>query len=248
MPSTLSIVFPPSPAFTDADLPSLAGKVYIVTGAASGVGFELAKMLYAAGGSVYIAARSTARCNGAIDKIETGKRGSRYGKLEAKVIDLADLRTVRGAVEEFMKKESRLDLLVHNAGVMTPSSGSKDELVGTLCMASCLSHPRRNLPNDNWHLQGHDLEIAVHCLAPYLLTALLEPVLLRTAAIMPKFSVRVVFVVSILQQAPDTMLFDSRGSPKVLPKAMDYYMKSKIGEAWIAAEFAKRLQTGGVRC
>lgn len=92
MPSTFSAVFPPRPTFTDKDLPLLRGKVYIVTGAASGIGFELAKILYAAGGAVYIAARSTTRCEGAIEKIdqnpnkwpeasgEVGEHGGRPGR------------------------------------------------------------------------------------------------------------------------------------------------------------------------
>ena len=61
--------------------PSLAGKVYIVTGAASGVGYELAKMLYAAGGTVYIAARSTSRCEGAIERYQVPDKGMEdFGK------------------------------------------------------------------------------------------------------------------------------------------------------------------------
>jgi retinol dehydrogenase-12 len=130
MPSTFSAIFPPAPTFTDKDLPSLTGKVYIVTGAASGVGFELAKILYAAGGSVYIAARSTSRCEGAIEKIKSQTKGEKIsGRLESMVVDLADLRTVKGAVDEFLRRETRLDVLVHNAGVMTPPTGSKDKLV-----------------------------------------------------------------------------------------------------------------------
>jgi len=130
--SKLSQFFPPAPKFTDANLPSLQGKVFIVTGAASGVGFELAKILYLAGGTVYIAARSTARCEGAIEKIvsETGaSKGEKKGKLGSLVVDLADLRTVKSGVESFLKKESRLDVLMHNAAVMTPPAGSKDKLV-----------------------------------------------------------------------------------------------------------------------
>jgi retinol dehydrogenase-12 len=130
MPSLLGAMFPPSPKFTDANLPSLGGKVYIITGAASGIGFELAKQLYAAGGAVYIAARSTARCEGAISKIKTevGK-GEAIGRLESMVVDLADLRTIKAPIDEFMRKEQRLDVLFHNAGVMTPPAGSKDALV-----------------------------------------------------------------------------------------------------------------------
>lgn len=127
--SNFSATFPPVPTFTDKNLPSLSGRVYIVTGAASGVGFELAKILYAAGGTVYIAARSTSRCQGAIEKIEKqGKSGS-GGKLESMVVDLADLVTVKPAAQGFLEREKRLDVLFHNAGVMTPPSGSKDKLV-----------------------------------------------------------------------------------------------------------------------
>jgi retinol dehydrogenase-12 len=130
--------FPPSPKFTDANLPSLKGKVHIITGAASGIGYELAKILYLAGGTVYIAARSTARCEGAIQKLlaETedvkgnGGKGGK-GKLGSLVVDLGDLRTIRSGVESFLAKEERLDVLVHNAGVMEPPAGSRDVLVSS---------------------------------------------------------------------------------------------------------------------
>lgn len=129
-------MFPPAPKFTDKTLPSQTGRVFIITGAASGVGFELAKILYLAGGTVYIAARSMVRCEGAIlmileqtENMGKGGKGGGKGKLESMVVDLADLGTVRGAVEGFLKREGRLDVLVHNAAVMTPPAGSKDKLV-----------------------------------------------------------------------------------------------------------------------
>lgn len=130
MPSLLSALFPPAPTFTDKDLPSLAGKVYIITGAASGLGFELAKILYSAGGTVYIAARSKARCERAIENIKAKMIGRRTrGELKLMVIDLADLGTVKGAVEKFLDQETRLDVLVNNAGVMMPPEGSRGKQV-----------------------------------------------------------------------------------------------------------------------
>jgi NAD(P)-dependent dehydrogenase (short-subunit alcohol dehydrogenase family) len=129
-------MFPPAPTFTPKDLPSLAGKVFIITGAASGVGFELAKILYAAGGGVYVGARSTSRCSDAIEKIKSSaaseKKGSSRsikGKLNSLVVDLADLASVKLAAEQFLQTEVRLDGLIHNAGVMMPPAGSKDVLV-----------------------------------------------------------------------------------------------------------------------
>ncbi len=88
---------------------------------------------------MYIAARSTSRCEGAIQKlleqtediaIRKGRKGK--GKLESMVIDLADLGTVKPAVESFLEKEERLDVLVHNAAVMTPPAGSKDKMVSLM--------------------------------------------------------------------------------------------------------------------
>lgn len=131
--STLSTFFPPPPSFTDKHLPSLVGKVFIVTGAASGVGIELAKILYSAGGTVYIGARSESRCAGAISKLQGEVTKQAAGRLESMVIDLSDLATVKPAVEAFMKKETRLDVLIHNAAVMSAPAGSKDKQVSPLC-------------------------------------------------------------------------------------------------------------------
>jgi len=83
---------------------------------------------------VYIAARSQTRCNDAIAKIKnlpSPKRKSdmRNGQLESLVVDLADLRSVKKAAESFLGRESRLDVLINNAGVMEPPKGSKDVLV-----------------------------------------------------------------------------------------------------------------------
>ena len=52
-------LFPPKPTFTERDLPSQSGKVFIVTGGSTGVGYELCKMLYETGATVYLTSRST---------------------------------------------------------------------------------------------------------------------------------------------------------------------------------------------
>lgn len=130
MVSVFSAIFPPAPSFTEKDLPSLKGKVFIITGAASGVGFELAKMLYVAGGSVYVTARSVSRCEGAIQKIKAQTSGKKAeGILKPMVLDLADISTVKPAVDEFLRQETRLDVLVNNAGVMNTPMGSKGKQV-----------------------------------------------------------------------------------------------------------------------
>jgi hypothetical protein len=50
--------YPPAPTFTEEDVPSQQGKVFVVTGGNAGVGFELIKLLYPTGATVYMASRS----------------------------------------------------------------------------------------------------------------------------------------------------------------------------------------------
>ncbi|KUJ17519.1 putative short-chain dehydrogenase [Mollisia scopiformis] len=223
--SRLSQFLPPwPPAFTDKDIPSLAGKVYIVTGAASGVGYHLAKILYLKGATVYIAARSQARCDGAVEQVisETKSVVGDHGRLGTIVVDLSDFETIRPAVQSFLAKESRLDVLVHNAATMGPPPGSKDK-------------------------QGNDLEIGTNCLGPYLLTLLLEHLLASTSTQpnTPVGSVRIVWEVSILQ-GHTSMEFEADGTPKVLTGFMANYMQSKVGVAWLTGLFADRLAEKGV--
>lgn len=99
--------------------------------------------------------------------------------------------------------------------------------------------------------------MVTNCVGPYLLTKLLEPILIKTAALAatPPLGVRIVFVVALMQLfAPaSAMSFDDDGSPKVLPgdnymqgKPGDNYMQTKVGGTWLAAEFANRLGSKGI--
>lgn len=85
-------------------------------------------MLYSKNGTVYIAARSAERANAGIKAIEADHPKSN-GRLVSMVLDLADLSTVKPAVERFLEMEERLHVLVHNAAVMVPPVGSKTKLV-----------------------------------------------------------------------------------------------------------------------
>jgi hypothetical protein len=84
---------------------------------------------------------------------------------------------------------------------------------------------------------------------------LLEPIMIKTAAESPQFSVRIVFVVSLMQFfSPTTaMVFHADGTPQILPgdnymqsQPGDNYMQTKVGGTWLAAEFAKRLGSKGI--
>lgn len=94
-----------------------------MTGATSGIGLELAKILYSRNATVYVAARSSTRVDTGIRATQAAHPSSK-GRLASFVIDLADLETVKPAATRFLEK---LHVLVHNAGATSwePDKASK---------------------------------------------------------------------------------------------------------------------------
>ena len=100
------------------------GRIAIVTGASSGIGFEAARVLTDKNATVIIAVRNLEKGTAALQKIK-----SQNAKADVLVmlLDLADLNSVKQFAEDFIKKFTRLDLLINNAGVMIPPySKTKD--------------------------------------------------------------------------------------------------------------------------
>lgn len=126
MAPALGQIFPPNPTFVEKDMPDLTGKVTIVTGATSGVGFNTASILYSKNATVYIAARSADKARTAINEIQTSAEGAHSrGRLSFLQLDLSNLASIKESANKFLELEDRLDILIHNAGVMTPPAGSK---------------------------------------------------------------------------------------------------------------------------
>ncbi len=95
----------------------LTGKVALVTGANTGLGFETALALYQKGAKVIVACRSEKKGLEAIERIEATGDG---GKLVYGYLDLSSLNLVREFTAKIIVDEPRLDLLINNAGVMIP--------------------------------------------------------------------------------------------------------------------------------
>ncbi|XP_043065808.1 retinol dehydrogenase 12 [Drosophila bipectinata] len=91
------------------------GKVVIVTGCNTGIGKETALELAKRGARVYMACRDPGRCEAA--RLEIMKK-SQNQQLFNRTLDLGSLQSVRNFVERFKAEETRLDLLINNAGVM----------------------------------------------------------------------------------------------------------------------------------
>lgn len=97
------------------DIPDLTGKVALITGANSGLGYETALAMALKGATVVLACRNTQKGNIAYNniKLQHPKADAHFIKL-----DLAKLRSVHRFVEQFRAQYDRLDILVNNAGVM----------------------------------------------------------------------------------------------------------------------------------
>jgi NAD(P)-dependent dehydrogenase (short-subunit alcohol dehydrogenase family) len=128
--------------FTAKDLPDLSGTRALVTGANSGIGFHAARALADHGAEVVLACRNIESARQAAIKMP--------GVTMVEELDLASLKSVLLLAERF---EGPLDLLINNAGVMTP-------------------------PSYRETAEGHELQFGTNHLGHFALTGLLLPSLL----------------------------------------------------------------------
>lgn len=224
MGTTFSQFVPPRPRLTEGNLPRQDGKVFIVTGGASGIGFQLAIMLYQAGGKVYIAGRSEAKAQEAIKKIQSSvPESSSTGTFDYLHLELDDLSSIKTSAESFRRRESKLDVLWNNAGVSIPPAGSKSR-------------------------QGHELQLATNCLGPYLFTQLVLPQLQVAAETAAPNSVRVVWtssmVVDLSAPAGGIHIPDLTSPPA--NDQTKLYVESKVGNWFLASELGRNLSRHGI--
>jgi NAD(P)-dependent dehydrogenase (short-subunit alcohol dehydrogenase family) len=139
-----------SKGFAEANVPQQTGKSFIVTGANTGVGFEIARVLAARGARVLLGCRDQTKAQDAIARI---KRITPNADLVWLPLDLGDLDSVRTAAE-IAAKEPRIDALINNAGIM-------------------------NLPLTRTK-QGFESQFGVNHLGVFALTSLLLPKLAET--------------------------------------------------------------------
>ncbi|ETS73707.1 hypothetical protein PFICI_14653 [Pestalotiopsis fici W106-1] len=223
MPGTISFLrqsFPGKAQFTDENVPDLTDKVVIVTGSNTGLGKEIARIVYAKNARVYIMARSEKKSLEAIADIKEAVPNS-AGELIYLPLDLSDLNKVNESAREFIRRERQLHILFNNAGVGYPEQGSKSQ-------------------------QGYELQMGVNCIGTFAFTKLLTPLLVATAKTAPTNSVRVVWVSSSAAEAISSKDFVEK-VPKVDEMSgFEQYCMSKLGNYYHATEFAARHRADGV--
>lgn len=135
----------------EGDIPDLTGRVIVVTGANSGIGYEAARGFAQHGAHVVLACRNRAKAEAAVASIADLTANP---SLEILDVDLGDLDSVAAAAKQFLADHDRLDVLVNNAGLM--------------------AIPRQTTA------QGYEMQFGVNHLAPFALTGHLLDRLLAT--------------------------------------------------------------------
>lgn len=105
-------------------VPSQKGRIAIVTGANTGLGFETALGLARTGMKVIMACRDTTKARSARERIANEFPGA---DVDIMMLDLSRFKSVREFAEAFLARYNRLDLLINNAGVMIPPFTKTEE-------------------------------------------------------------------------------------------------------------------------
>jgi NAD(P)-dependent dehydrogenase (short-subunit alcohol dehydrogenase family) len=104
-----------SAKWTAADIPDQSGRVAIVTGANSGLGYDTAALLAGKGAHVVMAVRNLGKGNEALQRIQGSHPNA---PVDLQELDLSSLDNTRKAAEAIRSAYPRIDLLINNAGVM----------------------------------------------------------------------------------------------------------------------------------
>ncbi|KAF9232101.1 hypothetical protein BU15DRAFT_55395 [Melanogaster broomeanus] len=211
-------VFPGTPKYSANDTPDMSGKVVLVTGATAGIGKETARVLLTKNAKVWITARSKSKGEATLRELKSNTGRDAHLLL----MDLANLKSIKAAAEEFLSKETQLDVLFNNAGVMTP--------------------PMDQLTDD-----GYDLQFGTNVLGHFYFTKLVLPILLSTARSAPDGIARVVNTSSNGHWFGN-LKFDTWKDGPARRKQSNFslYGQSKAGNIVFSAELKRRYGDQGI--
>jgi dehydrogenase/reductase SDR family member 12 len=192
----------------------LEGKIMIVTGASSGIGQAAAVQLAALGAEVWLVGRNAERLRIAGSEAEAVGGG---GPIHTAEVDLVKADAVLAFVDRVSSTHNELHALIHNAGALFPDYGLSDDGMGSLT----------------------ERTLATHVLAPFRLSWLLAPLLLRAEQ-------------SVITTVTSGGMYTQRFDPDHIEVSPDgyrgavAYARSKRAQVVLSHEWARRWASDGV--
>jgi NAD(P)-dependent dehydrogenase (short-subunit alcohol dehydrogenase family) len=198
--------------WTVQDIPSQEGRLAVVTGATSGIGFYTAKELARKKATVIMPVRNMRKAREVAQRIEAEVPKARLCLMN---LDLAEFDSVREFGEQLRQGYGKgsLDLLVNNAGIMA-------------------------LPKRTLNSQGLELQMATNYFGPFLLTALLFPLMKEEEG------ARIVTVSSTVARSARLEFDNLQSERRYVPHGWPYtgaYTQSKLADLIFAFELHRRL-------
>ncbi|KAH7002641.1 hypothetical protein EDB80DRAFT_809826 [Ilyonectria destructans] len=195
------------------DIPSLEGKVILITGGNIGLGKQSALDLSGHNpAEIWLAARNAQKADAALAELRSHAPDVSVRFLQ---LDLASFESIKRAARTFTSAVSRLDILLLNAGVMGCPPGKTKE--------------------------GYEMHIGTNHVGHALLLKLLTPLLVRTATEQPRLGARVVTVSSVAHKysVSGGINFDIVKTNGKAESPNNLYGQSKLANLVYAREFAK---------
>ena len=115
----------------------LSGQTIVITGGSAGLGIETARVLAACGAQIVSVVRNEAKGQAAATTIRESVPNA---NIEIAVLDLFDLDSVRRGADDIVKRFSRIDRLINNAGVMACPLGRTAQGLDTQLDTNHLGH------------------------------------------------------------------------------------------------------------
>lgn len=186
---------------------ALTDKVVLITGCSSGIGIETARAMSTTGAKIYVTVRNLKKGQEALsDLLESPT-------FNILTCDQNSLESVEACAKEFLSKESKLNILINNAGIM--------------------ANPTRDLTKD-----GHEAQFGVNHLAHFLLFQRLKSILLSSAT--PSFPSRVVNLSSSGHRVAPINFDDYRFDNPDSYGPWKAYGQSKTANIYMANEIERR--------